>query len=118
MGDARVFAHQAFGARAFALLDGVEHRAVLGLRHDQHVARLGPGGCAQHEAVGRGERQRLGPLELAPHHVAAGHLGQQGVEAAVVPHVAGEGVFAQAGRGQQRVDAADAVARLGQQRAG
>src|SRR4029453_3555369 len=54
VGNARVLAHQRLGARAFALHDGVQHRAVLGLRDDERVPGGGAGGGGGKKALGEG----------------------------------------------------------------
>ena len=105
MGDARVLAHQA-SARA------PSRRSMAS--STRGAAPAPPPACRAHRARwpaparSRWATRRAASWRAragAAHHVAAGHLGQQRVEAAVLLHVAAERVLAQAGRGQQRVDA-------------
>ena len=115
VGDAGVFAHQRLGTCAFAAHDRIDHGAVLLLGHDERVACTRASRLHHHEAVRRGERQRHRAFDLARHEVAAGHLHEQLVEAAVLLDVAGERLLAQFGLGEQGVDARQAVACLGEQ---
>jgi hypothetical protein len=55
-------------ARAFAVLDGVNHFTVLLLRQDQAAKRARRLGVGHHKARGE-QRQALDPLQLALHEV-------------------------------------------------
>ena len=113
---ARMLARQRLGPRALAQHDRLDDRVMLFMGEHQPVASTGAGAVDHHEAVGRCEGQRHRALDLALHHGRAARLGQQGMEAQVVPGIGRERGGADLGRCEQGVDLAEAFAHLGQHR--
>jgi hypothetical protein len=64
-GEARMFAHHSLGPCALAVLDGVDHDAMMILPEQQDLMRFRQRRLRHHERAWRSERQRGDAIDFA-----------------------------------------------------